>query len=265
MKEIEFNEIKKIDIEIMSDIDRVCRENNINYTIIGGTLIGAIRHKGFIPWDDDIDIAIKREDYERFVEVYKREKNDNYEIFNNKLNCNYYYQYSRVCDTRTIIAEKVMKPIENLGIFVDVFPIDYISSKNINSKLSRISFYVKAHAFKTSKEKQFKNNRLKEIIKKIIFNKDYQFYFNKIQKISQKENTSLKTDLAGVLVCGTGKKDLFPKHIFDTYVDLDFENIKVMAVKEYDVFLKHRFGDYMKLPPKEEQVTHHNMEVYWKE
>lgn len=264
MKEIEFNDLKKIDLKIVEDIDRVCRENNINYTIIGGTLIGAIRHKGFIPWDDDIDIAMLRDDYNRFIEIYSNEKGEDFELFNNKLNKEYYYQYSRACDKNTVVVEDVMKPINGLGVFVDIFPIDYISNKNIDKKLSKINFYVKGLAAKTTK-KEMTKNRLKYILKKIIYFRSYQYYFDKVQALSQIENNNInECENAGVLVCGTGKKDIFPKEIFKKYVYLDFENQKLMSVENYECFLTHRFGEYMKLPPKEEQITHHTMASYWR-
>ena len=263
MKQIDSKTLKEIDVATMTDIDRVCKKHNINYTMIGGTLIGAIRHKGFIPWDGDIDIAMKRCDYEKFIDIYSKEKGENYRILNNKLNPEYYYQFSRVVDTRTEVEEFAMKPINGLGIFIDVFPIDNINSKFIKLKLAVISFFVKGLAFKTTKCTHNGKSKIKNIIKSLIYNKNYQYYFDKVQEYSQKENNK-KCDKAGVLVCGTGEKDIFYKELFDEYTYLTFEDKEFMAIKDYEYFLKHRFGDYMKLPPKEEQVDHHTMSAYWK-
>lgn len=261
-KKISLNEIHEIELEIIKDIDRVCRENNIRYTIIGGTLIGAVRHKGFIPWDDDIDIAMPREDYERFIEIYNLNKKDQFSIFEKKINDDYYYPFMKISDNRTYLREKNYKEIKNLGANLDIFPIDKISSANLDIKLKKIEFYYKGLSKCFSEQEKVTPSVLKRFLKNIIFFRNYKFYLNKIEKLSTKENKK-NCAFAGVLVSGTGKKDIFPAEIFNEYTDLQFDNIKLMAVKNYEKFLKHRFGDYMKLPPKEQQIAHLN-EIYWK-
>lgn len=262
VKKINLDEIHQIELEIINDIDRVCRENNIKYTIIGGTLIGAVRHKGFIPWDDDIDIAMPRKDYERFIEIYNSNKKEQFSIFEKRLNNDYYYPFVKVSDNRTCLREKNYKEIKNLGVNVDVFPIDKVSTSNLDIKLKKIEFYCKGLSKCFSKQKEVTPSILKRFLKNIIFFRDYKFYLNKIEKLAMKDNNKI-CDLAGVLVNGTGKKDIFSSKIFEEYTDLQFDNIKLMSVKDYEAFLKHRFGDYMKLPPKEQQVAHLN-EIYWK-
>lgn len=262
MKKIELNEIQKIEMEIINDIDKVCRENKLRYTLIGGSLIGAVRHNGFIPWDDDIDIAMLREDYNKFVKIYDKNKNKQFSIFESSLNDEYYYPFIKVSDNRTYLKEKNYKKIENMGVSLDVFPIDSISSKFSKRKLNKISFYRKGLSKCFSEQKKVTSNIIKRMIKQIVFSKDYKYYLGKIEKLSQIDNEKECT-LAGVLVNGTGEKDIFPKNIFNYYVDLQFENLKLMAIKDYEIFLRHRFGDYMKMPPKEQQIPHTN-DVYWK-
>lgn len=260
MKKINEEEIKKISLEIMKDIHRVCKENNIKYTLIGGSLIGAIRHKGIIPWDDDIDLAMKREEYEKFIRIYSKNHNNQYEILTNVKNKDYYYLFAKVIDKRTLVDEQTVLDIKDLGVFVDIFPIDNISSKKMKHTLRKIKWYTKALAYRITKKRR---NNIKEYIKKIVFRKDFQKYLNKIQEISLKENNKI-CENAGVLVCGTGKKDIFPSEIFNEYIEVPFEDANFMIIKEYEIFLKHRFGDYMKLPPIEEQQSHHDMVAYWK-
>ena len=165
-------------------------------------------------------------------------------------------------DNRTCLREKNYKEIKNLGVNVDVFPIDKVSTSNLDIKLKKIEFYCKGLSKCFSKQKEVTPSILKRFLKNIIFFRDYKFYLNKIEKLAMKDNNKI-CDLAGVLVNGTGKKDIFSAKIFEEYTDLQFDNIKLMSVKDYEAFLKHRFGDYMKLPPKEQQVAHLN-EIYWK-
>lgn len=263
MKKIDLKEIHSIELDIIKDIDRVCRSNNIKYTIIGGTLIGAIRHKGFIPWDDDIDIAIPREDYKKFIDIYSKQKDAQFSIFENCINEDYYYPFIKISDNRTTLKENNYKEIKGLGVNLDVFPIDRVNSKDIQKKLKKISFNHKGLSRCFVNQKESTKNILKRLLKQIIFFKDYNYYLKNIERLSQIDNDDKTCDLAGVLVNGTGEKDLFPIEIFDNYIDLKFENLELMAVKDYEVFLRHRFGDYMKLPPKEQQVAHLN-ESYWK-
>ena len=143
MQKLSLDEIKNSELLILDDIDRVCRKNNIKYSLAFGTLIGAVRHKGFIPWDDDIDIVMTRDNYDKFIHTYINEKNENYSILNHEFDKNYYHQFTKVVDNRTTINNDNLREIKNMGVWVDVFPVDKISSKNLRLNLKLINFFQK--------------------------------------------------------------------------------------------------------------------------
>jgi len=121
MKSIELNEQKQILVDILQNVHDFCKKNQINYSLAGGSLIGAIRHKGFIPWDDDIDILLHRDEYERFLQMYV-DPSGIYQLHSMKNDPQYCYPFAKVEDTRTIINENVSGP--KMGISIDVFPVD---------------------------------------------------------------------------------------------------------------------------------------------
>ena len=131
MKEVSLENIKSRSIDILIDIDRVCKENDIKYTLYYGTLLGAIRHKGFIPWDDDIDIGMMREEYEKFIKIYDKNHSDIYELLTSRQK-NYFLPYAKVNDiSTTSYLDDVELPF---GVSVDIFPIDYQNNDEQKAK-----------------------------------------------------------------------------------------------------------------------------------
>lgn len=132
MKEIDITELKRIQVDILKHVDEFCREKGIKYSLYAGTLLGAVRHRGFIPWDDDIDIMMKRSDYERFFKEYSKEDHSNYQAQEFRFDTNYHYPFGKVTDTRTILREEVLDPYENLGVYIDVFPIENLPNNKFS-------------------------------------------------------------------------------------------------------------------------------------
>ena len=128
-KELSLDEVRSIQLEILEYIDYVCKENKIEYWLDGGTLIGAVRHGGYIPWDDDIDIIIRRKDYDRALQLFD-EYSNRFKVLSHKKTDGYYYAFGKVIDTNTRLVEKGIKPINEMGVYVDIFPLDYIPSNN---------------------------------------------------------------------------------------------------------------------------------------
>ena len=120
----ELEELHQIELDMLKEIDRICRRENIQYYLAGGTLLGAVRHKGFIPWDDDIDIAMARDEYERFLKVMKKERHPYLKIFAMEFDKEYQYTFAKVVDTRTRLIEEIGKDLPDMGVFIDIFPID---------------------------------------------------------------------------------------------------------------------------------------------
>lgn len=239
----------------------MCRENGIKYSIAFGTLIGAIRHHGFIPWDDDIDIMMTRDNYEMFLKKYSVEKNKKYKILEKRYNPEYYHQFTKIVDTDTYVEERKLKKIDDMGVWVDVFPIDYMNSKNFKKKLFVLTFYQEGlHKAKGDIKKSDKNIILK-FIKKTIFINHLNFWYNKTLKFVMKETYKRDNDIAGAILGDSLKKIMFNRELFDEYTDVEFEGHKIMAIKNYDYNLKKIYGDYMKIP-NEHKI--HDVDAYYK-
>lgn len=132
MRKIEIEELRKILLELMDEIHAFCEKHGLKYYLSGGTLIGAIRHKGFIPWDDDIDIHMPRPDYEKFLELFPKESEN--VLLENRLNDKYRYTYAKVCKKNTLVVEHAMDGGVDEGVFIDVFPLDALGNTEEEAK-----------------------------------------------------------------------------------------------------------------------------------
>ena len=147
--------LRSVMLEILDEFARICDENNLNYFLHGGTLIGAVRHKGFIPWDDDIDVAMPRKDYEKFIDIFYNLENTNYYILSDRSpeNTSYYYNpFFKLCKKGTVFADKSIKPDEYSGIYIDIFPFDkcFLLLSPLQTKLIRyvlLSYKLKSHIY----------------------------------------------------------------------------------------------------------------------
>ena len=271
MKEITLNEQKQILLEMLKYIDEICRENNIEYYLSGGTLLGAIRHKGFIPWDDDVDICLPYKDYRKLIEILKQD--GKYNVHNPYDDENYYYLFTKLTDKRTILIEDNFNRIKDLGIFLDIFPLYHLPNsdeeyKNLCDTIKKLEKqYFRFYGF----EKYYYNrSKIKRIIKAIAFFP--QFIFKKIFKNNRnkildlfEQNDKIETDYIGNPAPPCSYRNRFSIDVFEDKIEADFENIKAYAPVKYDEFLTTCYGDYMQLPPEDQRKTEHNFKAYWKE
>lgn len=266
MKKINIYEYKNILIELLEYITNVCDEYNIKYSLIGGSLIGAIRDKGIIPWDDDIDIILMPKEYEKLIKILKK-KDSNYLLLQEG-DSGYSYPFSKLIDKRTCLIENGQNCIENYGAYLDIFKYRYVS----NFKVIRIIQYyftillrmlIGNSSQTKNRIKEEKNfvKRIRNRIAIIIGNerlvKIYIHLYNKNHK-------KTKYILSNWPVYGF-KKEIQKSKNMSEYISVDFENIVSMITKNYDKILKTTFGDYMTPPPIEKRVSHHNMVAYWRD
>ena len=256
-EKISLEEAKQIMLSILKEIDKVCKEHNINYWLDGGTLLGAVRHKGFIPWDDDIDIAMLREDFEKFKKVAKlKMKEDFYlEIFD--LENIFKGMPLKVRAKNTIYIEKWdKKNSKKKGIFIDVFPFDRFS---LNKKELRKELFPKyLYQLKTMRF-WIKGLTIKNILKaiaivilKLIPNK-YVIYLNKkyyLKSLKMKNNTLIGYGYGLTWRNVYNYKDIFPLK------KAEFEKSDFPIPKNYDKVLKILYGDYMIIPSEKDRQTH---------
>lgn len=263
MKKIDLEEQKKILVEILKYIDDVCEENNIKYSLVCGSLIGAVRHKGIIPWDDDIDIGLLPEEYDKLMKVLAN-NNDRYILLDPEKNCNYYYPFAKLVDSRTSMVEKGVKSIDNYGIYVDIFRYDYVSNNEFIRKLhyKRLIFIQTLFSRAMLDPKNIKRLKSKLII---IFARiiGVNYFRNKHMRLCRNKN---KTDYVLINWPEYGfNKEIMKTINFKKYQKVKFENIKAMILTDYDEVLRTMFGDYMQLPPEEDRVARHDTEIYWRD
>lgn len=261
MKKLNLEEIKNIELNLLKEFDLFCKQNNLTYFLCGGTLLGAIRHKGFIPWDDDIDVYMPRPDYEKFKSLTK-EKPVKENIFTYTYDFSEHktiYPFMKLIDTNTLVIEKYVTG-KKTGIWIDIFPIDGLSSDNkLNEKLyKKNTFYKRVFRFCTNKA-SYTTNVVKKVL--LILTKPFFKCVNltwlckKFDKTAQTYdyNTAEK---AGVTIWGYGSKEIMIKKELFPVLKIEFENGKFNAPSNYDYYLSHLYGDYMQLPPEEKRVYH---------
>lgn len=249
-------QLHKCLLVIADEIKRICEKHNIPYYIIGGTLLGAVRHNGFIPWDDDFDIAMKREDYERFLEICKTELGDMFYLQNDCVEEKYCFAFSKVQLVGTEIIEDFSKNVNvRHGIFVDIFPLENIP----NSKIIRKFFCLKNHFIKnliwikcgygTKKNKEKISYKILYVLGK----------FCSLKKLKRKR-TKLITKYRNIDCKDRFISDyphcIFRNDYFKNTRFYEFNNKKYMGFEKYDDFLSGFYGDYMQLPPEEKRVAH---------
>lgn len=241
-------------LEIMLFIDNICRQNNIEYFIMGGTALGAIRHKGFIPWDDDLDIFMTPCNYEKFKNIFKKKEEKKFIIQEWKVVENY-LEYSKVRMNGTTFIEECFENNKEMhhGIYVDIM-ILHKCPENIflQKKIYFQSKYVTLYALSQ------RNWKPKNLIQKIILN-SLKFLPNKLlanwfyKDIYKYDNLKNNFKWCYFITPAKFKQGIFEKEMFENPIDIEFENKKLLGSKNIKKYLKYRYGNYMKLPSKKEQ------------
>ncbi len=263
MKKIELVEQKKILVEILKYIDDICKKNDIKYSLICGSLIGAIRHKGIIPWDDDIDIALLPEEYDKLMNALSK-KNDRYILLDPERNPKYYYPFAKLVDSRTTMFEKGIKTIDNYGVYVDIFRYDYVSNNKLIRKLHyKYLIFIQtlfSRAMLDPKNIKRLKSKLIVIFARII---GVNYFRKKHMRLCRSKK---KTDYVLINWPEYGfNKEIMKTVDFQKYQKVKFENIEAMILTDYDEVLRTMYGDYMQLPPEKDRVARHVTEIYWRD
>ena len=257
------NQLRKLQLtmlEMLMLVDKICKENDIQYSLCSGTLLGAVRHKGFIPWDDDLDIRMTRENYDKFLEVWDKLQPEGYLLQNKENSPRFPSSFSKIrkCHT-TFLQFESERGAHHTGIFVDIFPLDRIPRNRIKKTL----FYISCLKYQiyTRDNCHLNSNAVVNLCAAVMnrittFNhrmKSRAKFIERLKKINQ--DTSLPyiaIEVPSML------KIEFPNDLDQEYVELPFEDGEFMCFKKWDEYLRLMFGDYMKLPPESERVLKHH-------
>lgn len=280
MKKLEIEDLKKIELDILVNVDKFCDEHGIRYYLCGGTLLGAVRHKGFIPWDDDMDIAMPRKDYEKFLKLYNL-GNKRYQVSGIENNSKWHMPFARVEDKNTVLYEQTLKSkYKKCCVFLDVFPIDGIPNNKNKEKYFMfrqkiLCSIVNASAFCFFPSKHYSDSKEKYILVKnfirslLKYAAIAMFSFADTQKFIKKVNDGSKEFLfgktreVGLTVFVWNWK--FEKASFTAFKErkkFEFEGKFFWGPKGYDEYLSKTYGDYMTPPPEKNRVSHHSFEAY---
>ena len=255
LKEMTSEEIRAKQMEITNYVLDTCKRHNLNIYMTGGTLLGAVRHKGYIPWDDDVDFTIPMPDYKRLIDIIEAEnKYDVYTIYNEPELCSDFYM--RVIDRNTIVKRWIYPFLITSGVDIDVFPLIGLPEhldhqKTFFNHLRHLNtLFTNTFLDFTDEDLegiQYRRQLRDEILKMI---EQYNFYESKS---------------AGYILSKYWEKDIMPQNIYEKTIYMDFETYKFPAPVGYDTYLQNIFGDYMKLPPKEEQYVTHSSKAFYKD
>lgn len=259
----QMSQLKQVELDIFKAFLTICEQLNLRYYLLGGTLLGAVRHKGFIPWDDDIDVGMPRKDYEIFLEKGQSLLPKNLFIQNIKTEKNCPYNFTKIRKSDTAFIESSIHHFSiNHGIFLDIFPLDYYPETP--KKQKKIDFWNKIYTSRVGFEFDLPGNRFPSL-KRRILRLWLKIIFPSWQKALLKREKLMKSTLTETLTanyCGAwGKKEIVPTEWYGQGTMLEFEGLQVCAPSNYQAWLTQVYGDYMQLPPIEKQKTHHYTDV----
>ncbi len=245
--------VHKAEKEILDEFVRICKKNNLQYFMIAGTLLGAVRHKGFIPWDDDVDVGMPRDDYEKFVQIAQSELKEKYELDCKETNPKYYLNFIKIRNKNTIYEQDFQVNYDGpKGIWIDIFPIDTIENvklANMQKKLSSIIFRI-LH-YKNGFILGKRCGIIKKIIGKVVFIK-HRTLLNIQDKILKLQDKRKPKYMINLVSAYDSKKELFEKSYYLPARELEFEGDMYSVPNKYKEILTQIYGDYMKIPSKEQ-------------
>ena len=263
MKEINTEELKQIQLSILCEVHDFCERNKIKYFLAFGTLIGAIRHKGYIPWDDDIDILMPRPEYEFFIKNFQHPFLETFHYNSKRRDL---IAFCKVYDKRTTYIEESSQDYSCLGVNIDIFPFDGLSD-NLNIAKKHVKHVMKWTNISVIKKMTTKHKRVwyknlvLAILQSVLSVIPYRYVINKICGLMKYYDYNQSEYVVHLYDAQLYK--IMEKKYFEKLVLVEFEGRYFYAPKCYHEYLTTYYGDYMKLPPIEQRCSHHFYKAYW--
>jgi lipopolysaccharide cholinephosphotransferase len=256
-EDMELRKLQLIELKILLELKHICEKNNIKYFLMGGTLLGAVRHHGFIPWDDDIDVGMIRSEYSKFITICESELSEQYFLQTFETDKTYVNSFAKI----RLNGTKYLEPnssdeLHHQGIFIDIFPFDKIPSKFLSKKIHilKLLAYTRmgmiTHGYRIPKSTTLKEK---------IFNLSIQYIskvFSKPKIILLRENLFQKFNKKDTDQYINSSLYCYPIEIFDHFSELEFEGIKLPVPAGYVKYLECAYGDFMRLPPENKRISH---------
>ena len=262
-KKLDIDEIKEVELGVMDYIHNICKEKGINYSLAYGSLLGAVRHKGFIPWDDDLDIALKRDQYDKLYQAILEDNNSIYKVVSWENDSRYPYPFYRVYDSRTVYENNYIQNDIELGICVDVFPFD--DYKDVNKEITKLDMYRRLSVY-TLYGIRNKEAGIKNIVRYLML---VAFRLTRVKTWNKKLNDCSKAPVDGEYIDYLMESKKYSTKLdakaLDEVVKYKFEDRVYNIPKDYDYILTTIYGsDYMEIPPLEKRIQHDDFVAYIK-
>lgn len=252
----QLRKLQMAEFELLCEVDRICRKNHIKYTLYAGTLLGAIRHKGFIPWDDDADIAFLPEDYEKFFEACKRDL-DQEKFFLQDYRTDPYYRwgYAKLRRNHSAYVREGQEHMKyHHGIFIDIFTLYHVPDNPVLRQMYYAAFFLIRKALYSEAGKVSDSNAFRRNLYKVVSKIPKKNIFQIANKLIYKK----PSELVNLMYIANVKRCYYeiPVRCLEKTVEVEFEGRRFMAMAEFDEVLRISYGDYMKLPPMEQRRSH---------
>jgi len=271
MNKISKVEIQKAELNLLQEFHEFCQSNGLKYSLCGGTLLGAVRHKGFIPWDDDVDVLMLQEDFDKFINIASSQ-NTAFGLIYHGNTPTYFDFVAKIYDKNTLIEDELMD-YQNmgLGLHIDVCPIKLLGSSYNDAIKIYNSLKIWRELLITKNWNHYTKSKTRkwyyEPARFLLYLIGKLFDGNKLMVKMENEYKKLDTSnslFAGCVYGSYREKEIMNIEAFREYLLMPFENKEFFCIKNYDIYLSNLYGDYMKLPPEEKRKSHHYFTAYLK-